>query len=203
MTTTNKTETALDVFITKTRDLFARQSDPDVRFAQLSPILAELLADPTTIAASKKWPDCHMVGNRPQNLLFYEDPDYKFVINALVVNQSGYSSVARIHDHGHVYTLYGLLDGTQVISRYERIDDGSKPDYAEIRPTFNSECAPGEIDLVRPFEIHAEDTTGQRAVAIIIRSESNADFLQGRFTPESNGYWQGYGPIQTPLPFFG
>ena len=142
MTTTTKStksETALDRFITQTRELFAREPEPEKRWTLLSPILAELLADPTTIAASKKWPDCQFVNNRVQNLMFYEDPDYKFIINGLVVNQTGYGSKTRIHDHGRVYTLYGLLDGHQRIERYERADDGSKPGHAELRPTFYSE----------------------------------------------------------------
>jgi hypothetical protein len=202
MTTTTKT-TALDRFIAKTRELFGRESDPEKRWTELSPILSELLADPNTVAASKKWPDCHVVDNRAENLLFYEDPDYKFVINGLVVDRTGYETIARIHDHAHIYTLYGLLDGTQRIERYERLDDGTKPDYAEIRNTFNSVCGAGEVDLVRPYEIHAEDTTGERAVAIIIRSEKSGEFLQGRYLPEKNGYWQGYGPRQTPIPFYG
>lgn len=202
MTTTTKTETALDRFVNKTRALFAREPDPEKRWTALGPILAELLADPTVVEASKKWPDCHVVDNRAENLLFYEDPDYKFVINGLVVNERGYTTVARIHDHAHIYTLYGLLDGHQRIERYKRLDDGSKSDYAEIEKTVDSACGPGEIDLVRPFEIHSEDTLGERAVAVIIRSEKSGGFLQGRYVPDTNGYWQGYGPRQTPISFF-
>ena len=199
---TTKTGTALDRFISKTRDLFASESDPERRWTALGPILAELLADPAVVEASKKWPECQFVDNRIENLLFYEDPDYKFVINGLVKEATGYSSAARIHDHAHIYTLYGLLDGHQRIERYERLDDRSKPDHAEIRKTSDTACGPGEIDLVRPFEIHAEDTLGERSVAVIIRSEKSGGFLQGRYQPDKNGYWQGYGPRQKPLPFF-
>ena len=87
--------------------------------------------------------------------------------------------------------------------RYERIDDGSRPDYCEVRSISNSECGPGEIDLVRPWEVHAEASIGQRVVALIARSEKSGDFLQGRYVPEKNIYWQGYGPIQVPTPFYG
>jgi predicted metal-dependent enzyme (double-stranded beta helix superfamily) len=203
--TTTKTENALDRFVSKTRDLFSQEGDPEQRWTKLAPILAELLADPAVVAASRKWPECHVVDKRAENLLFYEDPDYKFVINGLVHNAAGETyggGASRIHDHAHIYTLYGLLDGHQRIQRYERVDDGSKDGVAEIRATFDSACAPGEIDLVRPFEIHAEDTVGERAVAIIIRSEKSGGFLQGRYIPEQNGYWQGYGPRQTPISFF-
>ena len=203
MTAAAKAQNALERFITKTRALFAQEADPEKRWTSLSPILAELLADPAAIAASKNWPDCHLVDNRPENLLFYEDPDYQFVVNALVVNASGYSTAARIHDHGPIYTLYGLIDGHQRIERYERCDDGSKSEYAEIHATFDSECGPGEIDLVRPWEIHAEETTGERAVAVIIRSANNGEIVGGRYDKETNAYWQGLGPRQAPLSFFG
>jgi predicted metal-dependent enzyme (double-stranded beta helix superfamily) len=202
--TTIKTETALDRFVTKTRELFAREPDPEKRFTALDPIMAELLADPTVIAASKTWPECQFVENRIQNLLFYEDPDYKFVVNGLVNNgrRRSSTSLSRIHDHAHIYTLYGLLDGHQRIERYVRVDDASKPDYAEIRQTGDTECGPGEIDLVRPYEIHAEEQLDQRSVALIVRSEKSGGFLQGRYLPEKNGYFQGYGPHQVPLAMF-
>jgi predicted metal-dependent enzyme (double-stranded beta helix superfamily) len=202
--TTIKTVTALDRFVSKTREFFAREPDPEKRFTAINPILAELLSDPTVIAASKTWPECRFVDKRIENLLFYEDPDYTFVVNGLVTNGAGYSPTvaSRIHDHAHIYTLYGLLDGHQRIQRYVRLDDGSKANYAEIRQTSNSECGPGEVDLVRPHEIHAEEQLGERSVALIIRSEKSGGFLQGRYLPDTNGYFQGYGPRQVPLSMF-
>ena len=59
----------------------------------------------------------------------------------------------------------------------------SRPDYAEIKGTVDSLCGPGEIDLVRPYEIHREVNTGERAVAVIIRSEKSGGFNQGRYEP--------------------
>jgi hypothetical protein len=94
--------------------------------------------------------------------------------------------------------LYGVLDGTESIERYERVDDRSKPDYAEIRQTVNVKVGPGKIDLVAPYEIHAEESGEERTVAIIIRAEKSGGFLQGRYDPKTNRYWQGYGPQQIP-----
>jgi hypothetical protein len=56
----------------------------------------------------------------------------------------------------------------------------------------------GKIDLVPPFEIHAEESGDERTVAIIIRAEKAGGFLQGRYDPAINKYWQGYGPEQIP-----
>ncbi|HUY07068.1 MAG TPA: hypothetical protein VMU99_07410 [Acidimicrobiales bacterium] len=203
MSTPVKTENALDVFISTARDLFSRESDPERRWEQLSPILSDLLADPDVIAASKNWPECVPRDGRAENLIFYEDPDYGFAVNGLTKGEGRIawerSQTSRhLHDHAHIYTLYGVLDGHERIERADRIDDGSRPDYAEIRRTADRYVSPGEIDLVRPYEIHREVSVGERAVAIIIRSQKSGGFMQGRYDPETNRYWEGLGPRQTP-----
>src|ERR1700675_4665257 len=53
-----KPQNALERFITKTRALFAKEPDLDKRWTALAPVLAELLADPEVLEASKSWPDC-------------------------------------------------------------------------------------------------------------------------------------------------
>jgi hypothetical protein len=192
------TQNALERFVSKTRELFAREPDPERRWTALSPILAELLADPEVIEASKRWPDCVPADGRAENLLFYEDPDYGFAINGLTKGDARQGERARIHDHAHIYTLYGVLDGHERIERYERLDDRSRPDYAEIRKVADLHVGPGEIDLVRPYEIHTEVTVGERTVAVIIRSQKGGSFNQGRYNPDTNEYWESLGPRQTP-----
>lgn len=188
-------QTAVQRFIAATRELFAVESDEKKRWEKMPPLLQELLADPSVREQSKHWPTCSQ-SDRAQNLLFYEDPDYKFVINGLI---KAPRSRTQIHDHAHNWTLYGVLDGTETIERYERIDDGSNPDHAELRKTVNVKVGAGKIDLVPPYEIHAEESGAQRTVAIIIRAEKAGGFLQGRYDPATNKYWQGYGPEQIPF----
>jgi hypothetical protein len=84
------------------------------------------------------------------------------------------------------------------IERYERLDDRSRPNYAEIRKTTDLLVGPGEIDLVRPYEIHTEVTVGERTAAVIIRSQKGGGFNQGRYNPETNEYYESLGPRQTP-----
>jgi len=194
-----KNQNALDRFINKTRDLFANEPDPDKRWNALSQILAELLADPEVIEASKEWPDCTFLDGRPENLLFYEDPIYKFAVNGLIKGSGRQGQRTNIHDHAHTYTLYGVLSGHERVERYERIDDRSKPNYAEIRKTTDTLVGAGKIDLVKPYEIHAELTVSERTVAVIIRSEKVGGFNQGRYHPETNEYLETLGPRQTPV----
>jgi predicted metal-dependent enzyme (double-stranded beta helix superfamily) len=185
---------ALQNFIESARKLHAEEKDPAKRWEKMTPLLQELLADPSIREQSKSWPTCSQA-DRAQNLLFYEDPDYQFVINGLI---KAPKSRTQVHDHAHNWTLYGVLDGNETIERYERVDDGTKADYAEIRKTVDVKVGPGKIDLVPPYEIHAEESGEQRTVAIIVRAEKAGGFLQGRYDPVTKKYWQGYGPEQIP-----
>lgn len=185
---------AVQRFITATRRLHAQERDPATRWQNMVPILTELIADPSVKEQSRSWPACRQ-SERAQNLLFYEDPEYKFVINGLIKNPK---SRTQIHDHAHNWTLYGVLDGHESIERYERLDDGSRSDYADIRQTENIKVGPGKVDLVAPYQIHAEESGEERTVAIIVRAERAGGFLQGRYDPITKKYWQGYGPEQIP-----
>jgi len=195
--TQTASENAMERFVRKTRALFAKETDLDKRWNALRPILAELLADSEVIEASKHWPDCVPADGRAENLLFYEDPDFGFAINGLTKGEARQGQRARIHDHAHIYTLYGVLDGHEKVVRYDRLDDRSQPGYAEIREASNLLVGPGEIDLVKPYEIHTELTVGERTVAVIIRSQRGGDFNQGRYISEENKYYESLGPRQT------
>ncbi|MDA0799302.1 MAG: hypothetical protein O2826_04650 [Chloroflexi bacterium] len=191
-------KSAMDTFVAKTKELFASEPDMDKRWQALTPILSELLADPAVIAASKNWPDCVPADGRAENLLFYVDDEYGFAINGLTKNASR-TGRARIHDHAHIYTLYGVLAGKESVDRYDRLDDRSRPDYAEIKLASSVVVGPGEIDLVGPYEVHTENTVGERTVAVIIRSQMGGTFNQGRYNPETNEYYESLGPRQTPV----
>lgn len=198
-----KTENALDRFIKAAREWFAKEQDPERRWEGLRPILADLIADPSAIEASSSWPDCgRNEEGRGENLIFYEDPDYGFAINGLIKPASSRAPTGGIHDHGHIYTLYGVIDGHETIERYERVDDEKNPDYAEIRESTKFRAGPGEIDLVKPYEIHCERNYDERSVAVIIRSQKSGNHLQGRYNLDTGKYWQGYGPRQTPASMF-
>ena len=188
-------QSAVQKFIAAARRLHADEVDAAKRWNKMVPLLQELLADRSVREQSKNWPDCSQGAERAENLLFYEDPDYRFVINGLI--KAPHTRTA-IHDHAHNWTLYGVLDGNETIERYERIDDGSKPDYAEVKRTLNIGVAAGKIDLVPPFAIHAEESGDERTVAMIVRAEKAGGFLQGRYDPQTHRYWQGYGPKQIP-----
>lgn len=184
-------------FIEGVHQLYREEADPDQRWEKMRPLLAEYLADPELLEKSKSWPYTHGIEGRAENLLLYADAEYGFVINGLI-KPPGHPRY-QVHDHAHIYTLYGVLDGHQTIDRFERLDDGSRPDYAEIKLSDSMWVEPGVIDLVRPWEIHVEKNADERTVAVIIRSQKPGDFLQGRYDPETFKHWESLGPVMTPF----
>ena len=94
------------------------------------------------------------------------------------------------------------MDGKECVERYDRLDDRSRADYAEIKLASATEVGPGEIDLVRPYEVHTENTLGERTVAVIIRSQMGGTFNQGRYVPDKNEYYESLGPRQTQVEMF-
>ena len=154
---------ALSDFIAQTHAIWARESDMKSRMEQTQVLLTALVRNPAIQDSAKNWPSTE--GHK--NLLLHTDDTYGFIINAVVREPNRKGSV---HDHSQAWVLYGLVEGTESLERYERIDDRSRDDFAQVRMTSVSVGSPGKVDLVPPFDIHAEQGGPTRSVAIILRS---------------------------------
>lgn len=183
---------AFEKFIQDLRAAWAEQPDMEARMRKGQKLLEELVKDPAIRAASRSWPSTE--GRK--NLLFHEDPECGFAING-VVRMPGRKG--SIHDHAHAWTAYGVLDGTESLERFRRVDDRSKEGYAELELESVTEGNAGKVDLVPPFDIHAEQGGPTRSVAIILRSERVAGkVLQGSYDREKHTYRQIDGPTNIP-----
>ena len=179
-------------FIQDLRAAWSELPDMEARMKKGQQLLEALVKDESLRQASRSWPSTE--GRK--NLLFYEDPDYGFAINGVVRLPGRKGS---IHDHAHAWTAYGLLDGTESLERFRRIDDRSKEGHAELELESVTQGTPGKVDLVPPFDIHAEQGGPTRSVAIILRSERVAGKVpQGSYSMEANLYRQIEGPTNIP-----
>ena len=181
-----------ETFIQDLRAAWSKLPDMEARMKKGQQLLEALVKDEGLRQASKSWPSTE--GRK--NLLFYEDPDYGFAVNGVVRIPGRKGS---IHDHAHAWTAYGLLDGTESLERFRRIDDRSKEGHAELELESVTQGTPGKVDLVPPFDIHAEQGGPTRSVAIILRSERVAGKVpQGSYSMEGNLYRQIEGPTNIP-----
>ena len=183
---------AFEKFIHDLRAVWVELPDMEARMKRGQKLLEELVKDESLRQASKSWPSTE--GRK--NLLFHEDPDYGFAVNGVVRAPGRKGS---IHDHAHAWTAYGILDGTESLERFRRVDDGLKEGYAKLELASVTEGAPGKVDLVPPFDVHAEQGGPTRSVAVILRSERVAGkVLQGSYSMENNTVRRIDGPTNIP-----
>jgi predicted metal-dependent enzyme (double-stranded beta helix superfamily) len=179
-------------FIEELRQIWTAKADIRSRMEAAKPVLEQLVKDDGLRAISATWPSTE--GGK--NLLLYVDPDHGFAINA-VVRVPGRKG--RPHDHGEAWVLSGVLDGTESLERYDRLDDGSKPGHAEIKLTSVTSGSQGKVDLVPPHDIHAEQGGDARSVAIIIRSQKlGGSNIQHGYNLAEKTVEERYGPRQIP-----
>ena len=184
-------------FIQDLRAAWAELPDMEARMKRGQKLLEDLVKDESLRQASKSWPSTE--GRK--NLLFYEDPDHGFAVNGVVRVPGRKGS---IHDHAHAWTAYGILDGTESLERFRRVDDGSKEGYAQLELESVTEGAPGKVDLVPPFVVLSEQGGPSRSVAIILRSERVAGkVLQGSYNMETNTVRRIEGPTNIPYEITG
>ena len=190
--TVSKAIPAFEKFIHGLRVAWAELADMEARMRRGQKLLEDLVKDESLRQASKSWPSTE--GRK--NLLFHEDSEYGFAING-VVRMPGRKG--SIHDHAHAWTAYGILDGSESLERFRRVDDGSKEGYAKLQLESVTEGTPGKVDLVPPFDIHAEQGGPTRSVAVILRSERVAGkVLQGSYDRETNTVRRIEGPTNIP-----
>lgn len=191
---------SVEAFIAKLRALYAEPVDDIERFERARPALLAMLADPELKARAASWPSRNdPAKGHYENLLFYEDPDHGFVINALV-KEAG--EATPIHDHGKVLTVYGVLSGAETVKRFRRVDggagSGSEPGRVALELIGEHQVTPGYIDFVPPGEIHAEYNGPTRTVGIIVRSGNVAENLQAWYDADTGARTERYGPKQVP-----
>jgi predicted metal-dependent enzyme (double-stranded beta helix superfamily) len=195
---------AAEKFIAQMRAMFAATPDLLTRWEKARLLLAEMLRDPEVRQHAQTWPDSPAIlglEGKHGNLLLYEDPDWGFCINALIKKPTAKTT---IHDHGVSWTLYGVIEGGEDVARFERDDGGTPgdlPQSATVRETGSIPVGPGYIDLIKPWEIHAEYNRPERTAAIIIRSQKCGTYIQNIFYQKDSTVEQYWGPQQIPFHF--
>jgi predicted metal-dependent enzyme (double-stranded beta helix superfamily) len=185
-------------FIADLRAIWTVQGDDQRRMEAAKPLLERLVLDPALKAHSASWPSTE--GRK--NLLLYVDPDHHFVING-VVRMPG--RTGSVHDHADAWVLYGVLDGSESLERFDRVDDGSRSGYAEVKLASVTTGTQGKVDLVPPHAIHAEQGGPTRSVAIIVRSQrlGEGTILQRTYDRKASTVIEQYGPTQIPYDLVG
>jgi predicted metal-dependent enzyme (double-stranded beta helix superfamily) len=181
-------------FIDDVRAIWSEDPDMGRRMERAKPLLERLVMDPGMHARSRTWPSTE--GRK--NLLLYVDEEHGFAINA-VVRVPG--RTGSVHDHASAWVLYGVIDGSESLERWHRVDDGSRPGYAKVELTSVTTGSQGKVDIVPPHDIHAEQGGATRSAAIILRSMrlGEGTILQKQYNALTGEVTEQFGPRQIPF----
>ena len=105
-------EPALETFVQDVRAALAAGDALEPTVQRIADALPPLLADPT-------WREARglPLPGEPRYYLLYEDSDYGFVVTSCTTPRA---TSGWIHDHGSMWTVYGVQAGHEAVYRYER-----------------------------------------------------------------------------------
>ena len=185
---------AASALIDEMRSLYASRLEATELWKRIELSMRKLLTDPGLKEQAQRWPATVESAPTVRNLLFYEDPDYGFVFNATVRQPN---VISNVHDHGDVWTLYGLIEGHETMLRYERTG-GAAGDAGPVKLKLvgRHSLGPGEVDVVPPGKIHQEHAGERRSIAFIVRAKRPGTFKQHYYNPETGAVSITDGPQQ-------
>jgi predicted metal-dependent enzyme (double-stranded beta helix superfamily) len=147
---------------------------------------AQLIADPARLKSLKP-------GIWPNEYLLHRSPDKSFSVLAYIW-QPG--DADTIHDHGS-WGIVGTIMGSLREKKYERLDDGTREGYCELRESASSVFGPGETTFVLPVNqgLHAMDnTTDEIAASLNVYGRSIARGYTQFFDPGAHTVTRAYPP---------
>lgn len=145
---------SLDEFVEDLKALRAREKEVSAFLNKGADLLERLVRNPDVVPEQFRVP----AGDRNHGTyaLYRENPGGEGITVTAVVWGPGDFAVA--HDH-HTWGLIGVLQNQIEETRYRRLDDRTKDDWAKIERDRVSYYKPGEITVLTPDvdEIHRMD----------------------------------------------
>ena len=106
----NSARAVLDDFIVEARKVWGPQAPMSERVSQILPLMQGLVAHPAIRDAVKSWPSTEGVGN----LLLYTDPDFDFVVNAVVRERHDFKPGAAVRLRPELTYLFEPASGRRL-----------------------------------------------------------------------------------------
>jgi len=179
---------SIEEFIQDVRAVVCKQLPSDRTLASITPSFARLLKNSAFL--QQKLAAMEGFGDEVQ---LYADPDYGFVILARGVSR-GQSHAGSPHDHGSLWALYGIYEGTAQFQRYE-VHPGSKEGpFPGLRLVSQKAARAGDYDAIEPGDMHLPIFPPEGGSVIIVVYKDDLESVVRR------GYLR---DIQQPVRFRG
>ena len=156
MSTASTPAYGLQDYVSAIDAVLRRRPANPIIIREVSLATKRLCADDRWLGEAKRTgsPDCYT------RHLLHRDPENRFVVLALVW-MPGQST--PIHDHS-CWGVMGILENSLEEVCYDRLDDGSRPDFAELEQSRGTDVGRGSVAyLLPPFEeIHRIGNTSNK-----------------------------------------
>lgn len=153
------TRYSLDQFVGDMQDLVASQPDQAQLFDRGSSYLERLCSDPGALPEEFARPSGK--GKRPNHGSYALHRSDGLFVSAVVWGPGDYVGP---HDH-KTWGMIGVLGNAIQETRYRRVDDRDRDDFARLEKDRTTLVKPGDVSLLIPDvdEIHRMDNTSDRA----------------------------------------
>ena len=138
---------SLQDYVADLRAVVAQTADEDEILRRVGPLAQRFVSDTSWLEEK------HYRADEEQGFgvsLLHEEPDHSLAV--LVVNWLPGRGTPP-HDHG-TWAVVAGIEGIERNVRYNRVDDGSRADYAELEEKHAFDAAPGELVSMKTGGIH-------------------------------------------------
>ena len=180
---------ALEDFVQDMEDLLVSQPSDQKIFDKGSACLSRLIANPEAIPERFRLPVG--AGSRANHgsWLLHHSPDSGLLVTAVVWGPGDH---AAPHDH-RTWGMIGVMDNALTETRFRRVDDRQRHDWARLERDRSAVVKPGEISLLIPEvdEIHQMDNfTDRPTVEIHVYGQDLRGLERVRYSLETGAVRQ-------------
>jgi predicted metal-dependent enzyme (double-stranded beta helix superfamily) len=158
----------LNEFAYEVRASIANQQSPAAVLAALSPGFGRLLANPTFLRER-----IEEVGAHSDEVCLHAEPDQGFVVLARGASQKqtnqGKSHAVVPHDHGPLWALYGIYEGSSNLQRWGPDASEQAGPFPGLRLASERPASAGGMDAIEPHNMHLPvHTPGAGTIIIVV-----------------------------------
>jgi hypothetical protein len=172
-----KETNSFERYIAQIRSVWGDGKDPQLPF-KVKALMEKLFID---TSPDEPWMDELIRARKPSREL-YRDRDLGF-IQMGHFHKQGHGN--KPHDHGPCWVVYGSYQGVTEITKYKRVDDGSKPGLAALEKERLDRLSPRVVQPYLPGDIHSTNAVEGPAVVFRFLSSDLEKVERYRYNTEN------------------
>lgn len=173
-----------DDFIADLELITAVDSSDEEKIRRIQRKLRLLISGGNFLSAQAREPGAQRYARH----LVHDDPKKRFIVVSLVWLPS---QGTPIHDHS-TWGVAGIVENELRIVNYDRVDDGSKPGYADLREASAIEAPAGTVTYILPPNdvIHLiENATDRPTISLHVYGKSTVECNQFNLEKKAFSPW--------------